>query len=72
MGIFSDLFGKHGHRKDKVIQELLEHIKILEEEKMILVKNERSLIQDVERLERWLHRCKHPPKKSVSFDVVFP
>lgn len=71
MGIFDFWFKKHGHRKDKIIQELLAEIKRMDEKEQVMVQNERRLIKDVERLERWLYRCQHPPKRAVTFDVVF-
>lgn len=85
MGIFDILWGKHGHRKDKHIQELLAEIKRQEENETLLILNEkrcldevRRLMEDIrtlrkenEKLERWLYRCQHPPKRAVTFDVVF-
>jgi hypothetical protein len=51
MGIFSDLFGKHGHKKDKTIQELLEIIKQMEG-------NEKRLL-------RMLEECEKPHSENV-------
>lgn len=79
MGIFDFWFKKHGHKKSKEIQELLEEIKRMEQKEFIMVQNEAKILSDnkqlrkeVERLERWLYRCRHPRKTSVTFDVVFP
>jgi hypothetical protein len=65
MGIFDNLFKKHGHKDDETIKELLNEIKIQEE-------NERRLIKENERIFKELQRCLHPGKPHpVRFDVVF-
>jgi len=72
MGIWEDLFGKHGHKKSKEIQELLAIIKDMQED--IKLKNIQILKEQNEnkRLFRELQRCLHPPKKhGARFDVVF-
>lgn len=71
MGIWEDLFSKHGHKKDKTTQEFLQIIKQMSEQALIAEQNERRLLKEIEQLQRWLYRCQHPPKKSVTFDVVF-
>lgn len=59
MGIFSDLFDKHGHKKDKVIQELLDTIKLMEQEAILSERNETRLIKENERLYNDLQKCLH-------------
>lgn len=59
MGIWEDLFGKHGHHDDEVIQELLAQIKRMQLEAIMSEQNERRLIKENERLFRELQRCLH-------------
>lgn len=85
MGIFDELFGKHGHRKDNVVQELLEIIKKQQEEAILSEKNEARLIAEAnqaerneerlirenQRLLRQLERCHRQHPHGARFDVVF-
>lgn len=72
MGIFGDMHRKHGHRKDKVIQELLEIIQKMEDNERL--QNIQLLKEQNEnrRLFRELQKCLHKPKPHpVHLDVVF-
>lgn len=64
MSLFSDLFGRHGHRKDKVIQELLEIIKKMENEAILSERNEQMLIKENLKIYNDLRECmeKKEPK----------
>lgn len=73
MGIWEILHKKHGHRKDKIIQELLEQIKKMEDEAILAEQNEHLLIKQNQQLYRDLQKCLHPKKPhGARFDVVFP
>lgn len=62
MGIWDTLFGKHGQKKDKIVQELLEIIKRMETETIMSEKNESWLIKENTRLYNDLQKCLHPKK----------
>lgn len=72
MSIWDDLFGKHGHKKNNDVHELLGIIKRMAEEAAMAEQNERRLIKENERLFRELQKCLHKPKPhGARFDVVF-
>jgi hypothetical protein len=57
MGIWAELFGKHGNRKEKEIQELLAIIKRQEENETRLLKQNEHLEWERDRLESNLLKC---------------
>lgn len=64
MGLFDILWGKHGHKKDKTIQELFAALRRSEENEAKLIKQNEHLEHDRDRLENELLKClnKKEPK----------
>lgn len=72
MSIFSDIFKKHGHRKEEEIQELLKIIKQMEVNEGILEREILHLTAQNEKLFNLLEKCRHPKKRhGATFNVVF-
>lgn len=87
MGLFEDLFNKHGHKKQKEIKELLEIIKRMEteailaqREAILAEKNESKLIESIAtkdlqiiELQKKLDDCKeHSVANPVKLGYTFP
>lgn len=70
MGIWNDIFAKHGHRKEEEIQELLKIIKQMEVNEGILEREILHLTGQNEKLFNLLEKCRQQQKEKVNLVII--